>query len=71
MELPRPGKIGARKTAMGEEQRTIAVDFDGVIAEYAGWEGHGTVGPPRADVIEVLKILRDEGDRAEVLYQSL
>ena len=46
---------------MTTKQLTIAVDFDGVIAEYDGWKGPGAVGPPRKDVIEALEILRSEG----------
>ena len=45
----------------GEKQPTIAVDFDGVISDYDGWKGPSNVGPPRLDVIEVLKVLRSEG----------
>ena len=44
-----------------EEQLSIAVDFDGVIADYDGWQENGVFGRPRADVIEALKILRSEG----------
>jgi hydroxymethylpyrimidine pyrophosphatase-like HAD family hydrolase len=46
---------------MGDRQPTIAVDFDGVIADYDGWANAGTLGPPRADVVEALKVLRSEG----------
>jgi hypothetical protein len=46
---------------MEDRQPTIAVDFDGVIADYEGWEGTGAPGPPRTDVIEALKVLRAEG----------
>jgi adenylylsulfate kinase len=42
-------------------QPTIAVDFDGVLAEYDGWKGPAVLGPPRSDVVEVLRILREEG----------
>ena len=42
-------------------RRTIAVDLDGVIAEYDGWKGRGVLGAPRADVVEALRVLRDEG----------
>jgi hydroxymethylpyrimidine pyrophosphatase-like HAD family hydrolase len=42
-------------------QPTIAVDFDGVLAEYDGWKGPSVLGPPRSDVLEVLRILREEG----------
>jgi hypothetical protein len=42
-------------------RRTIAVDFDGVIAEYDGWRGQGVLGEPREDVLEALRQLRTEG----------
>jgi hypothetical protein len=42
-------------------RRTIAVDFDGVIAEYDGWKGIGVLGAPRGDVLRALNILRSEG----------
>jgi len=44
-----------------DSKMTIAVDFDGVIANYDGWADEGTFGPPRSDVIGALKALRDEG----------
>jgi hypothetical protein len=47
--------------SMEDKTPTIAVDFDGVIADYDGWEATGQLGPPRADVLEALKLLRDEG----------
>ena len=42
-------------------RRTIAVDFDGVIAEYDGWKGAGVLGAPRLDVVAALRTLRGEG----------
>ena|SRR5271166_2424667 len=42
-------------------RRTIAVDFDGVIAEYDGWKGTGVLGAPRLDVRNALRTLRAEG----------
>jgi adenylylsulfate kinase len=42
-------------------RRTLAVDFDGVIAEYDGWKGEGVHGAPRTDVLQALATLRDEG----------
>jgi len=42
-------------------RRTIAVDFDGVIAEYDGWKGSGVLGAPRLDVVAALRALRGEG----------
>jgi adenylylsulfate kinase len=50
----------------GDKQPTIAVDFDGVIADYDGWKGASDFGPPRRDVIEILKVLRTEGWRIVV-----
>jgi adenylylsulfate kinase len=44
-------------------QATIAVDFDGVLAEYSGWQGPSRLGDPRDDVLAVLHILRGEGWR--------
>jgi len=46
---------------MTGKQLTIAVDFDGVIADYDGWEGEKTLGLPRQDVVAALQVLRDEG----------
>ena len=53
-----------RPAAAGETEqlpRTIAVDFDGVIADYDGWKGAGVLGPPRRDVLEALRTLQAEG----------
>jgi hypothetical protein len=44
-----------------DRQLTIAVDFDGVLAEHDGWKGADTLGSPRMDVIQVLRVLREEG----------
>jgi len=45
---------------MSERQLTVAVDLDGVIAEYDGWRGAGVLGEPRPDVVQALRILRSE-----------
>ncbi len=42
-------------------RRTIAVDFDGVIADYDGYKGPGVLGAPRTDVIEAMRTLAAEG----------
>lgn len=42
-------------------RRTLAVDFDGVIAEYDGWKGVGVLGTPRQDVVEAMRTLQREG----------
>jgi hydroxymethylpyrimidine pyrophosphatase-like HAD family hydrolase len=46
---------------MAAKQPTIAVDFDGVIADYGGWENSGAFGKPRQDVVNALKSLQSEG----------
>jgi len=46
---------------LNNSRRTIAVDFDGVIAEYDGYKGSGVLGEPRLDVLEALRELRSEG----------
>lgn len=40
---------------------TLAVDFDGVIAEYDGWKGPGHLGAPRSDVVRALSHLKRDG----------
>lgn len=46
---------------MNNRRKCIAVDFDGVIAEYDGWAGPGVLGAPREDVKAVLLRLQCEG----------
>jgi adenylylsulfate kinase len=48
-------------TSETERQPTIAVDFDGVLADYDGWKGADALGAPRGDVVNALRILRQEG----------
>ena len=43
------------------ERRSLAVDFDGVIADYDGWRGREVLGRPRQDVVKALRILAAEG----------
>jgi adenylylsulfate kinase len=50
-----------RGALTAERRRTIAVDFDGVIADYGGWIGDRDLGAPRRDVIAALHQLRNEG----------
>jgi adenylylsulfate kinase len=40
---------------------SIAVDFDGVIANYFGWKGRAELGAPRSDVILALRQLSQQG----------
>lgn len=46
---------------LNNSRRTIAVDFDGVIAEYDGWKGATVLGTPRLDVLDALRSLKGEG----------
>ncbi len=46
---------------VNNSRRTLAVDFDGVIANYDGYKGPGVLGDPRADVREALHTLKNEG----------
>lgn len=39
----------------------IAVDFDGVIAEYDGWKGRGVFGKPIEGVSDAIAILMEQG----------
>ncbi len=46
---------------LNNSRRTIAVDFDGVIADYDGYKGPGVLGEPRLDVIAAMRALQGEG----------
>lgn len=46
---------------LNNSRRTIAVDFDGVIADYDGYKGPGVLGEPRLDVISAMRTLHSEG----------
>jgi adenylylsulfate kinase len=54
---------------LNNSARTIAVDFDGVIADYDGYKGPGVLGDPRPDVRQALHQLRNEGWKI-VLYTT-
>lgn len=61
---PRRKTAASASSAAVEEKalpKTIAVDFDGVIAEYDGWKGVGVLGGPRKDVVAALRALHAEG----------
>jgi adenylyl-sulfate kinase len=56
--------LGAENTRTPPNEgrrKTVAVDFDGVIADYNGWKGADSLGPPRRDVLDALRQLRQEG----------
>ena len=54
-------KNNAHEFQLFERRKTIAVDFDGVIANYNGWTGPNNVGYPRQDVVDALGQLQAEG----------
>lgn len=54
-------EVGTMASKVNASPRTIAVDFDGVIADYDGWRGLGVLGTPRQDVLAALTTLRSEG----------
>jgi adenylylsulfate kinase len=51
----------AEGTGNKKRRRTIAVDFDGVISDYSGWQGPNVLGRPRDDVRSALHDLRADG----------
>ena len=53
--------LGGQDHSTPARRPTIAVDFDGVIADYQGWVGRGNLGSPREDVRQALEALRGEG----------
>jgi hypothetical protein len=50
-----------------QQQKTVCVDFDGVLAEYQGWMGPEILGAPRAGAMFFLKSLCEMGFRVVVL----
>jgi hypothetical protein len=40
----------------------VAVDLDGVLAEYHGWEGSDTIGPPIPGAVEFAKAIAKQAD---------
>ena len=55
-----PTEESIGRNIVAGRRSTIAVDFDGVIADYDGWRGPDVLGNPRSDVIYVLSTLRSE-----------
>lgn len=45
------------------KQKTIAVDLDGVIANYSGWKGGYHFGLPNPEGVKLLEMYRDAGFR--------
>ena len=40
---------------------TLAIDFDGVLSDYRGWHGAGTLDPPVAGAIQAIRDYQDAG----------
>ena len=49
----------------------ICFDFDGVLATYSGWRGFDVLGEPIKDVIECIKLLKEEGYKIVILTTRL
>ena len=49
--------------------RPYAFDFDGVIAEYNGFNGHNNSGKPIKEVVEAIKILKQKGHKI-IIYST-
>ena len=60
-ELPIDSQIKANKR---KKQKTVALDFDGVIHQYTGWN-EGVLGVPISGAVELIKVLQANG--AEVI----
>jgi len=45
----------------GGSVKTIAFDFDGVIAHYDGWKGVDVFGKPNWEVVEAMQMLKAAG----------
>jgi len=41
--------------------KTIAIDFDGVLAQYEGWKGEEHLGTPLPGALDFIKALCDAG----------
>jgi len=52
-----------------DNKRVFAFDFDGVIASYDGYRGPQHVGDPQPDVVEVIKILKENGHKV-LIYST-
>ena len=46
---------------MGDAQKLIAIDLDGVLAEYSGWKGMDVIGEPREGARAFLEWLQAIG----------
>ncbi len=44
---------------MSETQKIIAVDLDGTLAEYDGWQGVEHIGSPIQKIVHTLRILKE------------
>lgn len=59
---PIPLKINIKHTDM-KKNKTICIDFDGVIAQYQEWQGEDKFGAPVPGVQSALSTLRKQGYR--------
>ena len=50
-----------------KKPKHVCVDFDGVLAEYDGWEGAENLGAPREGVAKFLQSINDLGMKPIIL----
>ncbi len=43
------------------KSKTIAFDFDGVVAQYSGFNGKDDIQPPIAEVLKAIETLKEKG----------
>ena len=55
------GERGERDESLHERRPTVAVDLDGLLAEYDRWRGEDHIGPPREDAQLAMQALKDKG----------
>lgn len=54
-----------------KHQKTLACDFDGVLATYDGWKGFDVFGEPIQSTIEILQKLNEKGWRIIIFTSRL
>lgn len=50
--------------------KAVAVDLDGVLAEYDGWEGLEEIGDPHPDIAGFLQAVREELELEVVVHTT-
>ncbi|MBI3261489.1 hypothetical protein HYZ64_03935 [Candidatus Berkelbacteria bacterium] len=51
------------------KHHTFAFDFDGLIAQYDGFKGTDHIGEPIKEVVEAIKVLKNQGHKI-IVYST-